>query len=945
MLNNINLTYVKQKNNSKNKKPMSNKNSKKKNNNTQNTSNLNYNIIVTKKTPIPNNISLNNNNFINNININGDFLSLSNNITYLIKDHFHSNKLYISNIKLISESINEQTLFSRSAINDILLYLNQIVKPRYNNTMANMNEKYIKDKLYQINLRMEKINELKDSLIQNIRNNETSLISFYEEINNLLEIMKIVISKKDVKIYEDKLNFSNLFDNNNNKTEFNSFDLKSKINEDEKKLMKDISNEKNKNKTFELIDLETMKDKYLEIYHKQKQKIINDNNTNIIDSNNSRNNENINIIRHNRHDLTKGRNKRSSSANKSKTEYSNHNLTSINIRPSSYSRAYTIEQKTEPNSQLVYKNNYEYINENIIKNNITQKINLNNINLIDLSKFILNFFNDMECLQEMIINKSKNIKEFKFNFEISKNNLKKACEKILKQNKNEIIDEKEQKTQKKEIENYKHELDEMAKKNEKLKKEIQKVEEEKMNKSKIIVNLGNKMNEIQTELQNIKNKNLKVKEDMKSMKDNNKKLNENIKIIRDENSKLNKNIILTEEENKKLKKNINSKENTINNNFNNIKQENNKLTNKLKLKDEENKKVINLNNQLKEDNQKLNNAIDQLKDENQKLRNNIKLIEEENKKLADINLKETENKKINNNTQEENNKVINQLKEENSKLNDKINIIEEINKNLNNNLEKIKEEKLNLNENINKLKEENTKLNNIINEINKENSILKENNNLKEEAKLNISRLENELKLMRGENKSLSGKNLKLKDSDNKNKKIIDEMKNKINLIENENKSLKIKIDEINEKNNKNDELIKEKDKIINDLKDNIKEQNENIKELSDKIKNLNDINISEISNNNKDLNLNLHEEEMDNIKNILKDLNEKTEVNIKNIMEKDNQFNVVKKDYNKKINDVYDQDFQPTKNIIQDLLNNQNEYDILLKQFKSSNEIFTKLN
>ena len=137
MLNNINLTYVKQKNNSKNKKPVSNKNnSKKKNNNTKNASNLNYNIIVTKRTPNPNNISLNNNNIINNININGDFLSLSNNITYLIKDHFHNNKLYLSNIKLISESINEQTLFSRSAINDILLYLNQIVKPRYNNTMA-----------------------------------------------------------------------------------------------------------------------------------------------------------------------------------------------------------------------------------------------------------------------------------------------------------------------------------------------------------------------------------------------------------------------------------------------------------------------------------------------------------------------------------------------------------------------------------------------------------------------------------------------------------------------------------------------------------------------------------------------------------------------------------------------------------------------------------------
>ena len=72
-----------------------------------------------------------------------DFDILMNNISSLLKDYFHNDNLYLNNIKLISESINEQTLFSRCSINDILLYLSQITYPRYNSVMANMNEKYI----------------------------------------------------------------------------------------------------------------------------------------------------------------------------------------------------------------------------------------------------------------------------------------------------------------------------------------------------------------------------------------------------------------------------------------------------------------------------------------------------------------------------------------------------------------------------------------------------------------------------------------------------------------------------------------------------------------------------------------------------------------------------------------------------------------------------------
>ena len=50
--------------------------------------------------------------------------------------------------------------------------------------MANMNEKYIKEKLHLINDKLSKIDELKDNMNQNIRNTEIELITYYEENKN-----------------------------------------------------------------------------------------------------------------------------------------------------------------------------------------------------------------------------------------------------------------------------------------------------------------------------------------------------------------------------------------------------------------------------------------------------------------------------------------------------------------------------------------------------------------------------------------------------------------------------------------------------------------------------------------------------------------------------------------------------------------------------------------
>ena len=181
-----------------------------------NNNNLEYNSNNSKLVSNTNNSIQNNssNNEVNNNNINKfGFNSLINNILILLKDYFHNDNLYLNNIKLISESINEQTLFARCSINDIMLYLNQITYPRYNGSTPNMNEKYIKDKLNIINDRLGKIDDLKDSMNQNIRNTEIELITYYEESRNILHKIRILHkdgNSNDINIEKNCLNFEGI---------------------------------------------------------------------------------------------------------------------------------------------------------------------------------------------------------------------------------------------------------------------------------------------------------------------------------------------------------------------------------------------------------------------------------------------------------------------------------------------------------------------------------------------------------------------------------------------------------------------------------------------------------------------------------------------------------------------------------------------------------------
>ena len=220
------------------------------------------------KTLNPKKISAN-----NNININisenplkyiydEEFISSINSLSNSIKNYFQNNKLYLGNIKLISENINEQTLFSKSVINDILLYFNQITKARYNNMNMNsipltsINEKYIKEKMKLVNERIEKINEFKIVMLQNIKNCEMAFLSFYEEAKNIFKKMKIIRTEKienlNKKITVNKNininNINNLATSNNNNNNLSSHNHNRTVSHSPSHKTYHINNNKNNSK-------------------------------------------------------------------------------------------------------------------------------------------------------------------------------------------------------------------------------------------------------------------------------------------------------------------------------------------------------------------------------------------------------------------------------------------------------------------------------------------------------------------------------------------------------------------------------------------------------------------------------------------------------------------------------------------------------------------------
>ena len=621
MLNNINRSYEKKKINSKEKKSVKIQN-KYKNKIYKVNNQLNYNIIVTKRALIPNNITFNSNN-ITSINTNRDYISILNNINLLIKDHFQNNQLYISNIRLISESINEQTLFSRSATNDILLYLNQIVKPRYNGTMANMNEKYIKDKLYQINLRMDKIIDLKNSMLENIDNNETSLISFYEEINNLLSTMRNIISKKGEK------------DKNNDK---NNVECECDIN------LNDFKSGKNKK---EFNHIEIIKNKYLEIYLKEKKKYENDDNF-----------KNI---------------KKNISSSSAKERNKKKNLNVKSIRPNSYSRNNTeINIKSLTNELIENKNIKESFDE------IDNKFENNCLNMDNECKNTINTTNNNTKLKDII------------NLTEKENNLK------------IITTEEENKTEK--DENIK------LNNNIKIKEENSKngddiiINQKIIKLNEIITQLKEENKKLNNNIYQIKEQNTKINNELVMKKVENNKLIDNKKLIEEENKiqindnknlkeeniKLNNIISKIEDQNKnllilKLKNNSNINQlnlelNSIKNKYKNEKAE---FINKLKILEKDNLLIKTENENIKKQIYDIINKNEIIIKEKDKIINelneNIKELNNKLKNINDINMSiisgNIKDFKFNNINDEEMDNIKYMLTELNEKANININKI------------------------------------------------------------------------------------------------------------------------------------------------------------------------------------------------------------------------------------------------------------------------------
>ena len=558
-----------------------------KSNNLNNSQNMNY---MNNQYTSPNR-RFNTENDNNNINIPKELNDLIEKFSIILKDYFNNDNLYFKNIKLISESINEQTLFGRCSINDIFLYLNQITYPRYNGVLANINEKYIKEKLDLINDRLNKIEELKENMNQNIKSSEIELISFYEESKSILQKMKIFY--KYGKIINEK-KFQNLE------------------------------------------ELNILKNKYSKLLNENNRLKVN------LKINNSFQNQN----QMNSSSVTKNR--------KNFINLSINNPQRINSCSKSCAKKYNMSASYSKNKRAP-KININSIKKECYNNNNNPSKNKNMENMginiiVDLADMILKFLNDMKNLQEYIMKKNIGVKELKKTFETSKKNLKLFCEKIIR-NKNypdkikniniKNINHNAKNSKSKEKNNFETKINKLEnaliEKNNKI-KGLEKDIASYIEKNNILIKQNNELNkkiknnnnDLNSNLINIntlKEKQNKLLAELKEKNDKIKDLNSKLK---EQVNKYNE-LLLIIEENNKLKEQIN-KNNNDDKNFSEIKNilstlndTCNKNINELINKDEQftinSKKIENPPNNLYDNEEILNNL------------NNFKNISNENETL------------------------------------------------------------------------------------------------------------------------------------------------------------------------------------------------------------------------------------------------------------------------------------------------------------------------
>ncbi len=898
------------------------------------------------------------------------FITLINAVSSSIRDYLKNNKIYMNNLKLCTDIINEQTLFSKSAVNDILVYLNQITKPKFNGTLANMNEKYIKDKLFSINDRINKINQSKNNFIENIKNSEMTFANFYEEAKNLFKKMKMVrnenIDGMNSKLQMD--NYVNIHSRKNYRTVSHSPTndnnlINSKLNSRNKikgnlSLNSSINNSLTKDEEYS-----KLKFKYNELLKENqnlkflaglKKRNLSNNSKKQIPSNNNISQTKMSMKSRS---LQKNISPNNDIINNINSRNPNQLINTTESTSLTFNK-YSIDNKIQNDNNKIIKNTNllkKSLDSKNKSNLINQEIPISNSldlnsskncsfqNNTNLASMVLSFIKQMKLLQDSISKKADNIHEMKKTFEFKKKELIKLSENILensnvninlitvnnsqnfsprnKKNFSPII----QQTPEKDLYNNKDSLrDTLNQLNEdiiRLKEEI-KLKDENIKNEKTLNLLKD------NELNNEKSQNKTLKEQIDNLQSQIKELSSlsdsqinTIKNLTNMNNELLKG---KNEQNERINSLLNENQN-YQNKANSLMRENKEYQIKLENLNKENidssQKLDYLNkenyNNLSSKNNssfKNINELNQIKDKNQELQNEISSLKIDNQKLkktiSDYNTNMITLTNTNEEMIKEKDKIIDNLRQTLKELNTQIE--SQNNNNLNKDSSNI------LNDEIINLKKSNSDFKEQITSLNKENRDLK--NRMAEIKNDYVSHdedLENLRKGLVEINDNMALKMNQYKDKNLKIESIRDEY------------SKKIKQEE------KNNEIMNDNE-IYTELENNKNDYSNYINKIKEYIKNITDIN-SELKNKiikklDKELN-----NELTSLKNENTKLKEQIE-KLKNFLHSNKKERDNDKEQNKTLSDINEQN----SNFIDDDLSSVS--NIFLEEndkiIKSKNEI-----
>ena len=827
-----------------------------------------------------------------------EFISSINGLSTSIKNYFQKNKIYFGNIKLSSENIGDQILFTKNTLTDILLYFNQITKIRYNTDNINFssNEQYLKDKIKLINERIEKINEFKMNMLMNIKNSEISFLSFFEEAKEYFKKMKVIRTEK-IENYNKKITVNKNLNNNNMKNNYNmniykpqrasshSPSHKTNILNHKSKLSnqkngniingKLSNNFKNQNNvlTFNSEDsneMKILKQKYLEI--NQENKKLKEEISVLKNKTNYKNKKEAfpNGEAQSKEKEMSFVHKKSSSATKKKyiqkplTIGIIKNKNNKNNKSISRSRIQT-QIQTQAQTQIT-NTSTSLAEEDNTKNKLIKSSN-KKIDVIPIRTEKENILSLSKNSVDMGLGTSEMGGSVRLNNNNSIFNLASMVLSFLKDMK--ALQEKI--TQK--VDNVKE-----LKKNFELKKrELRKYSENIVDKNFSATYTGN-------------SENLKMKSKEQSMKASiesfnlkeNSNYNEIIKEYENKNKEQNNIILNKEKDIENLKKEINEKEKKIE-----------KIEKELKTKEEKirtEKEISNLKddklNSEKAENQKMNEEILELKDKNIKIENDLKKAKNDIENLEKIN----------------------------------------------NQLEKIQTQQKNVIDDLNKK----SKL-----DVNKFNSYKEELEKLKLSEKENIS-LKNEIIRLK---QQITQCNSNLVTISNTNESIIHEKDKIIKNFSNNIKELNKQIDLLNNEISKHGNNLSNSTILTEEIS-NLRKNNENSQQKIQELQ----IENKQLKNKMADIKSNYisHDTDFENIKKFLNDLNNKTESNLKKLEENEKKFDLCcssNRQDKDKINENNDDKYMDCNQCLKNIKDNSEQYKLLIDEIKNNNDIFLEIN